>query len=84
MTGVFPHIRYNICVNWGRPRRVAVEAAGQGALCVKGYADAGTEAQLRILRQGLAARRGGCSNLFLRVHLLRRVRRENAAQCLPQ
>jgi hypothetical protein len=50
----------------------------------KRMACAGTEAQLRILRQGLTTRRGGCPNLFLRVHILRRVRREGSVQRLSE
>src|SRR3954467_9643141 len=43
-----------------------------------------TSAELRVLRQGPAA---GCyrsADLQLRVHVLRRLRRNQATQCLPQ
>jgi len=51
---------------------------------MKGQLDAEAETQLRILRQGLAAQRGGRTNLLLRGYVLRRVRQERAVQCLPE
>ena len=45
---------------------------------------AATPAELRILRQGPAAERGGRADLFLRMHVLRGLRGEQAAQCLPE
>ena len=45
---------------------------------------AATPAELRILRQGPAAERGGRADLFLRMHVLRGLRRQQAAQCLPE
>ena len=47
-----------------RQRREAVEAA-RSTCGMKGQVDARAETQLRILRQGLAAQRGGCANLFV-------------------
>ena len=41
-------------------------------------------ADLRALQQGAAARVAGGAHLQLRVHLLRRLRRAGAGQCLPQ
>src|SRR5215831_20055802 len=40
--------------------------------------------ELRILRQGPGAERARCPPLFLRMHLLRRLRRAKAFQCLSE
>ena len=45
---------------------------------------AAATAELRILRQGFAAISDGSAHLFLRMHVLRRLRRDQAAQCLPE
>src|SRR4051794_35869281 len=45
---------------------------------------AATPAELRILRQGPAAECCGRADLFLRMHVLRGLRGDQAAQCLPE
>ena len=50
----------------------------------RGGDGAATPAELRILRQGPAAGRNGRADLQLRVHVLRGLRRDQAAQCLPE
>jgi hypothetical protein len=44
----------------------------------------GTTPQLRVLRRGLAAGLYARSHLLLRMHLLRRLRRNRATQRLPE
>src|ERR1700676_816008 len=43
-----------------------------------------TPTELRILRQGPAAERDGGADMHLRMHLLRGLRRDQAAQRLPE
>jgi hypothetical protein len=45
---------------------------------------AATPAELRILRQGSATECDGSAHLLVRVHVLRGLRRGQAAQCLPE
>src|SRR2546422_8619308 len=45
---------------------------------------AATPAKLRVLRQGPAAERCGGADLFLRMYVLCGLRREQAAQCVPE
>src|SRR5467141_357367 len=45
---------------------------------------AATPAKLRVLRQGSSAELNGSAHLQLRMHVLRGLRREQTAQCVPE
>ena len=64
--------------------RVAASICDDPAQSTARHHGAATSAELRILRQGPAAERDGRADLFLRMHVLRGLRGEQAAQCLPE
>jgi hypothetical protein len=80
--GVLGHVRFcGICVvSCGAPAANLAARSNENET----RDGARTATELRMLRQGSAARLHTCAHLHLRVHLLRRLRRDHAEKCLPE